>query len=101
MADGDEIADDLVADVGPLLEYFLGRQPILVMVDFACSKDPAAAPASFDVLDALNSLAALARSLSMPPISAALAGMSPPPRRFGWHSMAKRPPATSMICRLS
>ena len=43
----------------------------------------------------LNNLAALARgSRGFPPYAAtsssALAGMSPPPRRFGWHSMAKK-----------
>ena len=42
MADGDEIADDLVADVGPSLEYFLGRRPILVP-DLAGAEDVASA----------------------------------------------------------
>ena len=55
VADGDEIPEDLVADVGPSLEYFLGRQPIPV-TDLAGAKDMAAAPASFDVLDAIEQL---------------------------------------------
>jgi hypothetical protein len=105
VAYGNEIADDLVADVSPSLEYFLGCWPILV-ADLAGAENMPAAPASFDVLDAFEQLAALARgSRAFPPYAAAsssaLAGMSPPPRRFGWHSVAKRPPATSTICRLS
>src|SRR5260370_15836155 len=55
VADGDEIPEDLVADVGPSLEYFVGRQPIPV-TDLAGAKDMAAAPASFDVFDAFEQL---------------------------------------------
>ena len=55
MADGDEIADDFVADVGPSLEYFLGRRPGLV-ADLAGAEDIAATPASFDVLDVFEQL---------------------------------------------
>ena len=50
---GGEIADDLVADVGPSLEYFLGRRPVLV-ADLAGAEDVAAAPASLDVFDAFE-----------------------------------------------
>src|ERR1700747_1885131 len=53
VADGDEILQDLVADVGPRLEYFLGRWPILI-ADFAGAEDSAAAPTSFDVFGALE-----------------------------------------------
>ena len=35
VAYGDEIVEDLVADVGPSLDYFLGRRPILV-ADLRC-----------------------------------------------------------------
>src|ERR1700687_5920018 len=42
-----------------------------------------------------KSLAYLPRAASMPPISRALAGMSPPPRRLGWHSRTKSAPAMS------
>jgi hypothetical protein len=52
VADGGEVPDDLVADVGPSLEYFLGRWPVLV-ADLAGAEDMAAAPASLDVFDAL------------------------------------------------
>src|SRR5271165_2142792 len=52
---GGEIADDLVADVGPSLEYFLGRRPVLV-ADLAGSEDVAAAPPSLDVFDASEQL---------------------------------------------
>ena len=55
MADGDEITEDFVADVGPLLEYFLGGGPSLVP-DLAGSEKTPAAPASFDVLDAFEQL---------------------------------------------
>ena len=58
VADGDEIAEDLVADVSPLLEYFLGRRPILV-TDLASAENIAAAPTSFDVLDAFEQLGGL------------------------------------------
>ena len=85
MAYGHEIADDLVADVGPLIEYFLGRRPILV-ADLASAENPPAAPASFDFLDAFEQLGGFgARVTRFPPYAAtsssALAGMSPPPRR--------------------
>jgi hypothetical protein len=105
VADGDEITEDFVADVSPSLEYFLGRRPILV-ADLAGAEDMAATPASLDVLDAFEQLGGFgARVTRVAAIcatsSSASPGMSPPPRRFGWHSMAKRPPATSMICRLS
>jgi hypothetical protein len=53
VADGNEIADDLVADVGPSLEYFLGRRPILA-ADFAGAENVTAAPPSFDVFDAFE-----------------------------------------------
>src|SRR5271165_1191646 len=52
---GGEIADDLVADVGPSLEYFLGRWPVLV-ADLAGAEDVAAAPPSLDVFDASEQL---------------------------------------------
>jgi hypothetical protein len=55
VADGDEITEDFVAAVGPLLEYFLGGGPSLVP-DLAGAEDAAAAPASFDVLDAFEQL---------------------------------------------
>jgi hypothetical protein len=85
VAYGYEIADDLVADVGPSLEYFLGRRPVLVP-DLAGAKNMAAAPASFDVFDAFEQLGGFgARVTRFPPYAAtsssALAGMSPPPRR--------------------
>ena len=51
VADGNEVAEDLDADVGPFFEYFLGRRPILV-VDLAGAEDIAAASPSFDVFDA-------------------------------------------------
>ena len=46
VADGGEVTDDFVADVGSSLEYFLGCRPILV-ADLAGAEDMAAAPASF------------------------------------------------------
>src|SRR5271166_4376988 len=52
---GGEIADDLVADVGPSLEYVLGRRPVPV-ADLAGAEDVAAAPPSLDVFDALEQL---------------------------------------------
>jgi len=55
VADGDEITEDFVADVGPSLEYFFGRGPVLV-ANLASAEDSAAAPASFDVFDALEQL---------------------------------------------
>jgi hypothetical protein len=55
VAYGNEIADDLVADVSPSLEYFLGCWPILV-ADLAGAENMPAAPASFDVLDAFEQL---------------------------------------------
>src|SRR5260370_37016038 len=64
VADGDEIADDLVADVGPSLEYFLGRRPILV-ADLAGAKNAAAAPPSFDVLDAFEQLGGFGTAVSL------------------------------------
>src|SRR6516162_1735514 len=63
VADGDEIADDLVADVGPSLEYLLGRRPILV-ADLAGAEDAAAAPTSFDVFDAVEQLGGLGTAVS-------------------------------------
>ena len=84
MADGDEIAEDLVADVGPSLEYFLGRRPILV-ADLAGAENMAAAPASFDVFDAFEQLggsgaffvdAAHLRSVSGDVTAAAALGMA-------------------------
>ena len=56
VAYGNEIAEDLVANVCPLLEYFLGRRPILAVMDFASAEDTTAAPASFDVFDAFEQL---------------------------------------------
>jgi hypothetical protein len=53
VADGDEITEDFVADVSPLLEYFLGGGPSLVP-DLAGSEKTPAAPASFDVFDAFE-----------------------------------------------
>src|SRR5215469_9955860 len=53
VADGDEILDDLVADVGPCIEHYLGRRPILV-ADLAGAEDAAAAPTSFDVFAAFE-----------------------------------------------
>src|SRR6202035_2448413 len=41
VADGNEIAEDLVADVSPLLDYLLGRRPILV-ADLASAENPPA-----------------------------------------------------------
>ena len=64
MADGDEIADDFVADVGPLLEYFLGRRPVLV-ADLAGAEDMAAAPASFDVFGAFEQLGGFGSAVSL------------------------------------
>ena len=55
VANGNEIAEDLVADVGSCLEYFLGRRPILI-ADFAGAEDMAAAPPSLDVFDAFEQL---------------------------------------------
>src|SRR6266446_852283 len=55
MADGHEVADDRIADVGPFLEYLFGRRPILV-ADFAGAEDAAGAPPSFDVFDAFEQL---------------------------------------------
>src|SRR6478672_7547236 len=64
MADGDEIADDLVADVGSSLEYFLGRRPVLV-ADLAGAEDAAAAPASFDVFDVFEQLGGFDTAVSL------------------------------------
>src|SRR5712672_2581678 len=64
MADGDEIAEDLVADVGPALEHFLGRRPVLV-ADLAGAEDMAAAPASFDVFDAFEQLGGFGTAVSL------------------------------------
>ena len=83
MAYGYEIAEDLVTDVGPLLEYFLGRRPILV-TNLAGAEDAVAAPASFDVLDAFEQLGGLGTAVFFPTAAtsaSALAGISPPPRR--------------------
>ena len=82
MAYGNEIAEDLVADVGPSLEYFLGRRPVRI-ADLASAKNTPAAPASFDAFEQLGGFGA--RVTRFPPYAAtsssALAGMSPPPRR--------------------
>jgi hypothetical protein len=82
VAYGYEIAEDLVADVGPLLDYFLGGGPSLVP-DLAGSEKTPVAPASFDVFDAFEQLGGLVRgSRVLPPYAAtnssALVGMSPP-----------------------
>ena len=101
VAYGNEIAEDFVADVGPSLEYFLGRRPLLV-ADLAGAEDMAAAPPSFDVFDAFEQLGGFGTAVSLPTAAIRLlplAGISPPPRRSGWQSMTKRPPATSTICR--
>src|SRR6267142_3076618 len=64
VADGDEIADELVADVGPSPDYFLGRPPVLV-ADLAGAEDMAAAPASFDVFDAFEQLGGFGTAVSL------------------------------------
>ena len=55
MAYGYEIAEDLVADVGPSLEYFLGRRPVHI-ADLASFENTPAAPPSFDIFDAFEQL---------------------------------------------
>ena len=103
MADGNEVLEDLVADVSPFLEHFLGRRPVLV-ADLAGAEDMAAAPASFDVFDAFEQFGGFGTAVSLANCgyqAVAVGGISPPPRRSGWQSMTKRPPATSTICRLS
>ena len=101
VADGDEIADDLVADVGPCLEHLLGRRPILV-ADLAGAEDAAAAPASFDIFDAAEQLGGLGTAVSRADCGYQVVTVGrdiAPPRRSGWQSMTKSPPATSTICR--
>jgi hypothetical protein len=83
VADGHEILQDLVADVGPRLEHFLGRRPILV-ADLAGAEDMAAAPASFDVLDAFEQLGGLGTAVFFADgcyQRLSVGGESPPPRR--------------------
>src|ERR1700736_4008876 len=55
VADGDEIADDLAADVSPFIEYFLGGRPVRIS-DLAGTENTPASPASFDILDAFEQL---------------------------------------------
>ena len=55
VADGNEITEDLVADVGPSLEYFLGRRPVHI-ADLASAENTPAAPPSFDIFDAFEQL---------------------------------------------
>src|SRR6202035_5408602 len=59
VSDGDEIADNRVADVGPALDHLLGRRPVLAAV-FASAEDPAAAPASLHIGRALEQVRLLA-----------------------------------------
>src|SRR5271163_650134 len=53
VADGNEVFEGLGADVGSSFEYLFGGRPALV-ADFAGSEDVTAAPASFDVFDAVE-----------------------------------------------
>src|SRR6266446_9832792 len=53
VADGHEIFEDAVAGVGPALDHFLTRRPILV-ASRARAEDAAAAPATLDIFDALE-----------------------------------------------
>jgi hypothetical protein len=55
VADGDEIAKDLAADVSPFIEYFLGGRPVRIS-DLAGTENTPASPASFDILDAFEQL---------------------------------------------
>ena len=62
VAYGYEIAEDLVADVCPLLDYFLGRRPVRI-ADLASPENAPAAPPSFDIFDAFEGLCQLSRLL--------------------------------------
>src|ERR1700730_2903581 len=53
VADGHEILEDAVADVGPALDYFIRRRPILV-ASCARAENAAAAPPTLDIFDALE-----------------------------------------------
>src|ERR1700730_15755793 len=53
VADGHEILEDAVADVGPALDYFLRRRPILV-ASCARAEDAAAPPPTLYIFDALE-----------------------------------------------
>src|ERR1700730_12387509 len=53
VADAHEVLEDAVADVGPSLDYFLRRRPILV-ASCARAEDAAAAPPTLDIFDALE-----------------------------------------------
>src|SRR5713226_5333319 len=59
VADGDEIADCGLADVGAPLDHLLRRRPILV-TDLASAEDMAAAPAALHVFGAREELRRLA-----------------------------------------
>jgi hypothetical protein len=58
VGDCHEIADDLVADVGPALDHLFGGRPILV-ADLAGSEDMAAAPPAPHVLATLIEMGVL------------------------------------------
>src|SRR5438477_2479989 len=53
VSDGREIAQGLVADVGPALDDLFGRRPLLV-ADLAGAEDVATTPASLHVFDAFE-----------------------------------------------
>src|SRR5713226_6685840 len=53
VADGDEVADGGVADVGAALDHLFGGRPILV-ADLPGAEDMTAAPATLDPVGALR-----------------------------------------------
>ena len=87
VADGDEIAKDLAADVSPFIEYFLGGRPVRIS-DLAGTENSPPRQRPLTSSMPLNSLAALARgSRAFPPYAATSSSALAVPARSKWQGL--------------